>query len=327
MNKLTKILAVSVLLVSILIVGAIILQKLPTEQPPVSHEASFEVSNLVLNSTTVEAGKAIEISVTVKNVGDQEGSSTVTLKIDGVVESSQDVTLAAQETKLIHFAVIKTEAKTYIASVGELVKSFQVTVPSPEPIILEGIGQQATNSFTLERGISIFHMTHDGHSNFAIWLYDAGTGERVDLLVNEIGTYTGSRIVGVTAELGQASPGEHLLDVTADGNWQVIIEQPRTVTAPKIPQTFSGRGDSVPSPFTLEQGTVKFEMTHNGNSNFAIWLYDNEGSRVDLLVNEIGAFEGSKIVGVTGLLGQASAGIHYLDITADGNWSVVITSV
>jgi hypothetical protein len=105
----------------------------------------------------------------------------------------------------------------------------------------------------------------------------------------------------------------------------VTIEQPRPTTAPTAPQTFTGRGHSVPSPFTLHNGIATFEMTHDGHSNFAIWLYDKDGYRVDLLVNEIGAYSGSKVVGVTGSIGQASPGIHYLDITADGNWTITVT--
>jgi len=287
----------------------------------------FEVSNLTFNATEVEAGKALEISVTVKNVGDLEDSSTVTLKIDGNIETTEEVILASKETRVVSFIVTKTTPETYIVSVDGLTGSFTVTEPEPEPIVLEGTGVKATNTFILEKGLSIFYMTHDGHSNFAIWLYDAESGERVELLVNEIGPYSGAAIVGVTGELMQASPGKHLLDITADGNWKVVIEQPRHKTAPQIPQTFTGKGDSVSSPFTLEKGTVKFEMTHDGYSNFAMWLYDSEGRRVDLLVNEIGTFEGSKVVGVTGQILGASPGIHYLDITADGNWKVVISSV
>lgn len=295
--------------------------------PTESMHVTFEVSNLTFNATEVEAGKAIQISVRVKNVGDLEDSSMVTLKIDGETEATKEVILASKETKVISFIVTRTTPETYIVSVDGLTGSFKVTEPEPEPIILEGTGFEATNTFVLERGLSIFHMTHDGQSNFAIWLYNAETGERVDLLVNEIGLYSGATIVGVTGDLGQAPPGKHLLDITADGNWKVVIEQPRPRIGPKIPQTFTGKGDSVSSPFTLEKGIVKFEMIHDGYSNFAIWLYDSEGRRVDLLVNEIGTFEGSKVVGVTGELFDASPGIHYLDITADGNWKVIISSV
>lgn len=317
------------LIMTVIVIAVPLLSNLPgfklTLKEPM--QASFEVSNLTFNTTEFEVGKVVEISVTVKNVGDLEDSSMVTLKIDGKTEATKDVILASNETKVVSFIVTRTTPETYIVSIDGLTGSFIVTEPEPEPIILEGTGVEATNTFVLEEGLSIFHMTHDGQSNFAIWLYNAETGERVDLLVNEIGPYSGAAIVGVTGELGQAYSGKHLLDITADGNWKVIIEQPRPKTALEIPQTFTGKGDSVSSPFTLEKGTIKFEIAHDGHSNFAIWLYDREGRRVDLLVNEIGTFEGSKVVGVTGKIFDASPGIHYLDITADGDWRVVISLV
>lgn len=68
-----------------------------------------------------------------------------------------------------------------------------------------GTGSEVSAAFVLEEGITIFHMSHDGGKNFIIWLYEAGTGEQVALLVNEIGSFSGSMIVGVTGKIGQAS--------------------------------------------------------------------------------------------------------------------------
>jgi hypothetical protein len=58
-------------------------------------------------------------------------------------------------------------------------------------------------------------------------------------------------------------------------------------------------------------------MTHTGQSNFAIWLHDDEGDREGLLVNKIGDFTGSKALGVT-------AGAFFLVVNADGDWTVTI---
>jgi len=199
------------------------------------------------------------------------------------------------------------------------------TTPEPEPIEFQGTGQKVTTSFYLHKGIAIFRMHHYGSSNFIIWLYNADTGERVELLVNVIGTFHGATIVGVTGEPLQASPGNYILEITADGSWTIKIEQPHPTSASKPPLTFTGEGTRVSPPFMLESGIATFYMKHYGSGNFIIWLYDSEGHRVELLVNEIGPFEGSTIVGVTGQLFEASPGIHYLAITADGKWKIVVT--
>lgn len=190
----------------------------------------------------------------------------------------------------------------------------------PEAISFTGSGDDVTSSFELDEGIAIFHMTHDGDSNFAIWLYNEDTGEREDLLVNEIGSYSGKTIVGVTTDWGDVEPGSFLLDVDADGKWKITITQPRPSSAPGLPQTFDGKGSDVPSPFSVEsgKGAIKFHMTHDGDSNFAIWLYHVDGDREELLVNEIGEYDGSSLESV-------GAGIYYLDIEADGKWEVEVS--
>ncbi len=139
-----------------------------------------------------------------------------------------------------------------------------------------------------------------------------GNGERVDLLVNEIGSFNGSKAVRIDSD------GEFVLDITASGSWTVKIEQPRPKSAPGIPKTLSGKGQQASEFIDLDSGLKTFKMTHSGQSNFAVMLLDNEGHRVDLLVNEIGSFDGSKAIGVS------SSGIYILDITADGDWTISI---
>jgi len=196
------------------------------------------------------------------------------------------------------------------------------------PITFKGTGDTVTESFTLEKGIAIFHIHHTGYSNFIIWLYNADTGEREELLVNEIGSYDGSTLLGVTSGyLGDVSEGNYILEITADGSWEVDIEQPLVKEATEPPISLSGNGDSVPPPFVLDSGLVTFHMHHTGYSNFIIWLYNADGEREELLVNEIGSYDGSTLVSVSNAwTAEAKPGIHYLKITADGSWQVDITA-
>ncbi|MCA1554944.1 MAG: hypothetical protein LC737_11245 [Chloroflexi bacterium] len=153
-------------------------------------------------------------------------------------------------------------------------------------------------------------MTYNGGSNFAIFLLD-DTGQKIDLLVNTIGGFNGAKAVGIRRA------GAYLLDVTATGVWSVSVEQPLIgESAPSAPQTFSGDGQSVSPKVALKQGLVTFHMTHNGRSNFAVFLYDDKGNRIDLLANTIGNFDGSKPVRIN------SSGAYLLDITADGHWTI-----
>jgi len=187
-----------------------------------------------------------------------------------------------------------------------------VPTPTPEPERFTGRGQQVSPRFALDAGLAVFRMTHDGGSNFAIVLMN-DQGEQIELLVNEIGGFNGAKAVGIE------QAGTYILDITADGNWTVLIEQPMAPpSAPAPPQTFTGRGQQVSPMFILDSGLAIFRMTHDGNSNFAILLLDDKGDWIELLVNEIGAFDGSKGVGID------RSGAYILDITADGNWTISI---
>jgi hypothetical protein len=54
-------------------------------------------------------------------------------------------------------------------------------------------------------------------------------------------------------------------------------------------------------------------MTHRGDGNFAIWAYGESGT--DLLVNEIGRYDGEALLGDAVLL----------EITANGAWSLDVS--
>ena len=197
-----------------------------------------------------------------------------------------------------------------VTSVDALI-ILQAAATTPESITLSGTGQQASEMFYLDEGLVIFEMTHDGDGYFGIWLLD-DEGDRIDLLVNEGGEFDGSKAVGIN------KAGIYLLDISADGNWTITIEQPRPSTAPPVPKTLNGTGQQASEMFYLDEGLVIFEMTHDGDGYFGIWLLDDEGDRIDLLVNEGGEFDGSKAVGIN------KAGIYLLDISADGNWEISI---
>ena len=81
----------------------------------------------------------------------------------------------------------------------------------------------------------------------------------------------------------------------------------------------SGRGDDVQSFNATETGLKIFSMHHTGDRNFAITLKDGNGKYVSLLVNEIGEYSGKKTERLT-------SGNYSLDITADGDWTIGITS-
>jgi hypothetical protein len=58
---------------------------------------------------------------------------------------------------------------------------------------------------------------------------------------------------------------------------------------------------------------VAYVFTHNGQSNFAVWLYCAGGN--DLVANEIGPVTGETVV-------ELERGPCVWSVTADGEWAV-----
>jgi len=86
----------------------------------------------------------------------------------------------------------------------------------------------------------------------------------------------------------------------------------------KRPIILSGFGQEASEKFVLEKGLVKFSLIYKGQHNFIVWLLDNNGKKVELLVNTTGYFNGSKAIGID------KAGIYLLDILADEYWTIII---
>lgn len=86
------------------------------------------------------------------------------------------------------------------------------------------------------------------------------------------------------------------------------------------PTHFSGSGDDVKSFTATGTGLRIFTISHTGSSKFAIWLKDSSRKEVALLVNEIGSYSGKKSERLT-------SGTYYININADGSWTIDISSM
>lgn len=100
--------------------------------------AEFKLSGLAINPAQTEVGEPVTISVTVQNTSQLEGSYTLTLKIDGEIEQSQTIILAAEESRQVSFTVTKDKPGTYTIDLDGLIGEFTVlafppSVPAASP--------------------------------------------------------------------------------------------------------------------------------------------------------------------------------------------------
>jgi len=127
--------------------------------------------------------------------------------------------------------------------------------PKPSAVVLEGVGQAATDPVSPPASICRAIFTHDGSSNFIVKVFQGGSEE---LLINEIGPYQGQRpIVGEEPVV---------FDIDADGAWTMRVEPIGAQDAP----AFSGIGDAVSGLFSPPSGPSPWSITHTGESNFVV---------------------------------------------------------
>ena len=94
--------------------------------------AEFEVSDLSIDPDEVEEGNEVTISVSVSNIGENEGSHTVELKLDGSVTDEIYLTLEGGADTTVSFSVLMGVG-THMAEIESLSGSFTITAPSEEP--------------------------------------------------------------------------------------------------------------------------------------------------------------------------------------------------
>jgi len=101
--------------------------------------AAFTLSSLAISPAEVAPGEKVDIGCSLANTGGLEGSYTAVLKINGVKEAEQSVTIAAGASKTVTFIVAKEEAGSYSVTVDGVSGSFVVVTPviaPPPPVII-----------------------------------------------------------------------------------------------------------------------------------------------------------------------------------------------
>lgn len=159
---------------------------------------------------------------------------------------------------------------------------------------------------TLPDGVSAGMVTaeHSGSSNFVINVLDSTNQASGDLLVNEIGSYSGTTAYGLTGLSDDATS----LEVTADGSWTIEIAP----LAEADQFEGSGSGDGV---FLYSGEATAMDASHSGESNFTVWQMSDGWMGSDLLINEIGSYSGTV---------PLTAGPALIVITADGSWELAL---
>jgi hypothetical protein len=140
------------------------------------------------------------------------------------------------------------------------------------------------------------------------------------------GSLAGSRDEVPTAE--EASPSatpEPTVEEEVEATDAPASAAHAVPAVPAVPaeNVYTGTGDSILAITLPDGGDVSSvaTITHGGSSNFAVWSLDGSMTQQDLLVNTIGAYQG------TVLFNEQSTAVTAFEITADGAWTVTVRSI
>jgi len=92
--------------------------------------AEFEVSSLAITPTEVVTGEAVTVKADVTNVGEVEGTYTVTLIVDGKVAGTKEITVGAGATKTVSLTYSPDVIGTYSLGLDGLTTTVEVLKPA-----------------------------------------------------------------------------------------------------------------------------------------------------------------------------------------------------
>ena len=161
---------------------------------------------------------------------------------------------------------------------------FEVSQVDFEPIEISGSGTTSSDFFDIAGGLTIFEFNNSGSGNFISYLLDE-EGDELELLVNEIGSVNGKKAMYLPG-------GKYFINVEHGANWTFNITQPRSFDVKTIPYAFNGISPDI-SDLILIDGLVEINYNYSGSGNFVVYLLNEYGEQLELLVNEIGTTGGS----------------------------------
>lgn len=121
------------------------------------------------------------------------------------------------------------------------------------------------------------------------------------LLVNTIGSYTGSHIVNM-----KQGSVINTITVGAQGAWILTLDD-----YGNAPDKTSGSGDTA---LLIRETATKATITYTGEHNFAVKVYSASGDS-DLAVNTIGSYKGTVPFNTPGLVQISASGPWTLDLS------------
>ncbi len=97
--------------------------------PPVPNQPYFAPHNLRTTPNLVKVGDDVRVQIDVKNIGGTAGKYDAVLRLNGAVQATTPVTLAAGASTTVSWTVSPDDLGSYTVQVGHLTNQFRVRAP------------------------------------------------------------------------------------------------------------------------------------------------------------------------------------------------------
>ena len=94
---------------------------------------SFQLGNLTITPSEATISQQVNVSVGAVNLGDVQGTNTISLKINDTVAQTKDLTLAANDSQTVSFNLNETVEGSYNITIGD---QFGIFVVSSQPAVM-----------------------------------------------------------------------------------------------------------------------------------------------------------------------------------------------
>jgi hypothetical protein len=88
--------------------------------------AKFEVSNLTISPPQARLNQEVDISIDVTNTGEKNGDYSLELKVDGVVKSNKQLTVAGGKSQTINFTITGDAVGKHGIQINGLASEFEI---------------------------------------------------------------------------------------------------------------------------------------------------------------------------------------------------------
>ncbi|QLC34982.1 PGF-pre-PGF domain-containing protein (plasmid) [Halarchaeum sp. CBA1220] len=274
--------------------------------------ATFEYSALSVQPTTVATNETVNASVTVRNTGDRDGDTVVTLTANGTTIDERQIALDAGNETTVDFSTAFESPGTYAVSAGGL-PARTVTVLEPASFTYSNLtvapdtvdaGASASVSVTVSNtggigGIDTVTLAEDGQNvtNASVYV-DAGASETVtfERVYTEPGTQTlgvGDRTTTLNVTAVDAVPPSVVLTEPSTGDVAYgatlsfrVRDETTNVTDVTVNATTSNgtveRVDLLDAANATNDTTVGVDTDgwHEGDATVNVTAVDAEGNAV-----------------------------------------------